>query len=180
MEKRGQYSVEFMIFIGFILIVIAVSAYVLFNFSSTAMEGIFQERINDVGETMVNNAREMFYLGLYSKVVVTVNLPSKISNMYTLQITQGANTENYIIFEYPARDGATATIFVASEVPLMTRQADCTDDSAGAVIPECATDTCNLCYFQPKEYSKGPKNFRITHILHPVSSDNVIEIVTEQ
>lgn len=177
-QKRSQISVEYMILIGFVIIMLCASMYVAIKFSSSSLEEVFKERLEEIGNIIAQNAREVYYLGLYSKVVVTVAFPEGVENMSTLQIGDPPDQENYLIFEYRTNDGSLAKMYTLSEVPLITPICYADVAQIAEKIPECATVSCYYCIFEPQEYDKGPKNFKLTHVLNPDLGRSVVGITS--
>lgn len=81
MEKRAQTAMEYLLIIGFTMVIIAV---IMVVFSQQNTEQRFQvqdSQINRIGNALVSAAEEVYYIGEPARRTVTVYMPSNIDNI---------------------------------------------------------------------------------------------------
>ncbi|KYK24397.1 hypothetical protein AYK26_06885 [Euryarchaeota archaeon SM23-78] len=170
LNKKAQISIEYLILTGFILLVVIVPAIIfLTSLANKSVYGsVNTQRANSLGEGLVNNAKQMYYLGLYSKKIVEYDMPQNVKSMFMVKLDDGVEVYYYISIIID--DGKeTQKHFFASDVPLMSDpSSDYVSSSFGTsspYIPECSTAVCDFYYFTDSAIRPGKKKFKIETIL---------------
>ena len=171
MSKQAQISMEYLILTGFILLIIIVpSAIFLFSFANKSVYGtVSTQKANDLGNGLVENAKQMYYLGLYSKKIVTYDVPDNVKRFFILEFNQTGTGRMYYYIGVIINDGKEESkYFIPSDVPLMSvplasdpnsMYVDNSDSSA--YIVECASSSCNFYNFKDPVIHPGKKKFKL-------------------
>lgn len=174
LKSKSQISIEYLILVGFIMGIILIPA--VYFLKSFAGEGVYNtlnnKRANDLGHGIINNAEQLFYLGLYSKHVVEYEVPKNVQNMFIVEIDDG--TDIYYYFTIFTQDNK---YYFQSEVPLMSDDSssllDTTDDDS--LISECSGN-CDFSNFIGTSIQEGRKKFLLETKLDPISSKVKVSI----
>jgi hypothetical protein len=176
---KAQISIEYLIIVGFVIAAILVPAFLLL-FSSTYKNvygPVNTQKVADLGNGLVNDAKQMYYLGIYSKKISKYQMPDNVINMFILNITNGGNEYYYI--GIVISDGVVPKVETfLSGVPLTsdTTYANVVQDpTLSMYIPECKTPgngySCNFYSFTNSTIMPGMKNF----LVETVSRENTIK-----
>lgn len=139
------------------LLVIAIPVfYLLSDFSLDSSHEVKGSQAKDAAIKMVNEAREIFYMGKYSKEIITINLPDNINGMSSLIIVD-TDPEYYLIINYSV-SGRQVDMPISSEVPIITRSG--CDFEANCYPGK----DCYYCDFDPIEYAGGIRSMLIETI----------------
>jgi len=188
MLRKAQISLEYMILTGFILLVIIVpSAMFLFSFANKGVYGtVSTQKANDIGNGLVDNAKQIYYLGLYSKKTVSYDMPDNVKRFFILEMNQTSTSKKYYYIGIIIDDGKEQSKhFIPSDVPLMSDLAspyvnDDFDDSASH-INECDPSFANICRFYnfiDPVTKPGKKRFKI-ETKYDSSGGNEIKVSIE-
>jgi hypothetical protein len=148
-----------MLLIAAVLILFLPLFYLLSDYSIESTRGIVGAQIREVTNKLVSESRETYYLGLYSREIVTVSMPDTITNMNTYIIDKPApqKPEYYLNISF-YKDGNLVSIPIPSEVPLIT--------NLTCYTTNCYTlSNCTTCLFEHASYEVGVKNFRIETVI---------------
>jgi len=166
MNRKGQVSIEYLILTGFIVLAIIVpSAIFLYSVTNQNVQGtLSNQKASDLGNGLVNDAKQMYYLGLYSNKIVEHDVPDNVKYMYVFELDDGAN--KYYYFGLIISDGKKESVYnFQSDVPLTSEVGTyvTTDDSAKSYIQECQApgNTCNFFSFKDSPTKPGKKQFKI-------------------
>jgi hypothetical protein len=162
--KRSQSATEFMLLIAAVLIIFLPMFYLLTEYSTSAGKGMVSAQIRQIGQKLVDESREMHYLGAYSREVVSVNMPNGVVNISTLTML-GSPKEHYLRIRYYSED-LLVDMTIPSEVPLISSSSsldtsvDCTHYIGNCPMNPSGQE-CLLCQFKPEWYSEGRKDFKL-------------------
>lgn len=163
-NNKGQISIEYLILTGFILLVIVVPAIIfLYTVANKSVYGtVNTQKINDLGNGLISNAKQMYYLGLYSKKIVEYEVPVNVEKMFILELYDGSKIHYYfgiIIFDEKERHKH----YFPSDVPLMsdTTSLYVDDTDSSSYVAECASATCKFYNFIGPALRAGNKRFKI-------------------
>ncbi len=153
-SAKSQSAVEFMLLIAGILFIFLPLFYVFSDYSLKSGSDISTSMAKDVGQKLIDQSREIYYLGRFSKEVITVNIPEGIENMSTLiiDLPGDADDEFYLIMNV-SNGQAKEDIVLSSEVPLVT--SDC------STIACFSGYDCTYCNFNRTEAMPGKKDYRL-------------------
>jgi len=155
--KKSQSAVEFMLLIAALLFIFLPLFYLLSDYSIKSNSDAASSGVLQIGQKMIDESREIFYLGRFSKEIITVNLPDNVLNMSTLIILDpSGNNEYYLIINY-SKNTQMVDLPLMSEIPIVT--SDC------RYISSCyGGSECYYCYFNQTESYPGKKNYRLETI----------------
>jgi uncharacterized protein (UPF0333 family) len=168
MPNKSQISIEYLILTGFILLVIIVPAAIFL--SSLANKSVYgtlnTQRAMDLGNGLVDNAKQIYYLGLYSKKIVDYTVPQNVKKMFILDLNDGSKDYYYIGIIIDNGKEVSKNYF-PSTIPLMSDASnypdyvDTTDSSA--YVDECLVSgtTCSFYNFKGAVIHEGKKSFKI-------------------
>ena len=172
--SKSQAATEFMILIAAVLLLFLPMMFLLADYSARSGSGVNVAKMNEIGNKLTIEAREIYYLGLWSKEVIIVNLPIGVEKMSTLMIYDDKGNgdpsddmeEYYIMINY-LKEGDLIEMVIPSEVIIITD--DCESALAASNCPSSvttasATATCYNCSFNPGSYTEGRKDLKLETI----------------
>lgn len=169
MPNKSQISIEYLILTGFILLVIIVPAAIFL--SSLANKSVYgtlnTQRAMDLGNGLVDNAKQIYYLGLYSKKIVDYTVPQNVKKIFILDLNDGSKDYYYIGIIIDNGKEVSKNYF-PSTIPLMSdalNYPDYVEKSNNILpydIPECsAPASCSFYNFKGPVIHEGKKSFKI-------------------
>ena len=178
---KAQISVEYLILTGFILFVIIVPLVsILYTTASgSVQETMTKQQAVELGNSLVNDAKQLYYLGLYSKKQVTYQVPRNVERMFIANIIDASGTEiSYFGIKFLDPENLQTFLF-QSEVPLMSDETNpLVSYVAGAgEITECMApvNTCTYYYFTDYVIKPGKKEFKLeTRLSGPITKVSII------
>jgi len=159
MQTKSQSAVEFTLLIAALLLIFLPLFFVLTDFSFKSNTEIQSQQVQTVSQKIVDESREIFFLGRYSKEIITVNLPDYITSMSTLIINRTSinlPNEYYLIINY-TKAGQKVDLPIYSEVPLINSNCVHTPGCFGGL-------DCYYCQFSDVESRPGIKNYLLETI----------------
>jgi len=132
---KAQSALEYLLIMVLTLGIIVPTIYLIYSYSKQSTEQIIYPQINDIGINIINNAESVYYSGDYSKIVIEVNMPDKINDIYILN-----NKE--LVFNISTALGDNEMIFFTNS--------NLTSNS-------CTAEKCNL----PNISSFGTKSIKL-------------------
>ncbi len=120
--KIAQYALEYMAIMAVTLMIIVPTAYLFFNHMKQSNTEISYAQIQEIGNSIISNAELIFYSGEFSKMILDINLPEHLRNVYILH-----NRE--LIFEIESDLGLNELIYF-SDINLTSNS--------------CNLEVCNL------------------------------------
>jgi uncharacterized protein (UPF0333 family) len=162
MPNKSQISIEYLILTGFILLVIIVPAAIFL--SSLANQSVYgtlnTQRAMDLGNGLVDNAKQIYYLGLYSKKIVEYTVPQNVKKMFILDLNNGSKDYYYIGIIIDNGKEVSNNYF-ASTIPLMSNITPSNNIGPSYNVPECSTAHCTFYNFEGPVIHEGKKRFKI-------------------
>jgi hypothetical protein len=172
MDRKSQVSVEYLILTGFVMLAILVPL-VIFIYSSantSVKQTMATEQAAELGDGLVKDAKQIYYLGLYSKKQITYTMPQAVEKFFLLEITKDGQPHYYAGIILLTQSGPERLMF-ESDVPLVRGD---TDPSQGdtADVPECADSAvaCVFYYFDKPITDPGKKEFRLENVMEGPTS----------
>jgi len=151
--QKAQSAVEFILLITALLLIAIPAFYLLSDYAFKSSSDVARVQLREGGQKIVDEAREMFYLGKFSKEIITVNMPDNVRSMSTLIIIGATDMEQYLIINHSNAEVKT-DILIQSEVPIVTENCN--------YIPGCyPTKDCYSCLFSHEAFQPGIKNYKI-------------------
>lgn len=151
--RKAQIAVEYILIMGFVLFVLMSAMYIFRGYAISSMDRIIENKVDIVAHALIDNAREIYYLGEGSKKIVTVEMPEQVVNITALNV----DGEYYLIFNITISTGQKE-LFYESDVQIRNEKGNYID------TPDCygsSGTTCYFYYFKPEEISPGIKNFKV-------------------
>jgi hypothetical protein len=84
MKKRGQFSVEYLLVVGFALVIILPIAYYGYATFEQSRDEVAAASVNKIGYEIVNNAKSIYYLGDVSRVTLEMNFPEQLEDIQVI------------------------------------------------------------------------------------------------
>jgi hypothetical protein len=153
-SRKSQTTMEFVLIISLVLFLMLIALYMITDYAFKSGKDIAGSQLQQIGRTLTDQSREVYYLGLFSQEIISVNIPDGIQAMQTLSINKGTSTENYYITSIFA-GGRLVNVTFPAEVPLVT---------SGCADAICSGYPCTRCMFQPNDYSSGRKDLKLETI----------------
>jgi hypothetical protein len=185
--KKAQMSMEYLLLTGFILLAIIVPSMIFMHsfFGQSVYGTLNSQRINDLGRGLTKSAKEIYFLGLYSKQVVEYEIPDNLEKMFILDFNESNEHIYYIVIFSQDRKGTNKFYFL-SDVPLTS------DDSSNYVehiesdvpvdfrdeIDECiGNKKCSFYNFIDNAIFPGKKSYRIETIYSQNKNEISVSII---
>jgi len=135
---KAQSAMEYLMIVAITLMIIVPTTYLFYTYSKQSIEQAVYPQINDIGTNIINNAESVYYSGEHSKIVMDINMPDKINDIYILE-----NRE--LVFDVESESGSNEVVFFSN--------INITSNS-------CAAGKCNLSNIA----SSGVKQIKIESI----------------
>src|SRR4030066_1162756 len=119
LANKSQISVEYLILTGFLLLALIIPAAIfLYSIANQSVYGtVNAQKANDIGNGFVDNAKQVYYLGLYSKRIVEYDVPQSVWKMFIVEINQSGELHYYVgIILNDTKQGSK--FFFQSNVPM--------------------------------------------------------------
>jgi len=120
MIAKAQSALEYLMIIALVLGLIIPITYLFFRYSSQSTEQIIDSQINQIGNSIVDTAEIVYFSGENSKIILEINMPERVGDIYIL-----ANRE--LVFEISSEIGETEAVFFSSVGIPMTEGTDLTE-----------------------------------------------------
>jgi hypothetical protein len=182
MSTRAQISIEYLILMGFVLLLIIVPVILLLSSSGTTgvARSVTNAQAVEIGGNLVNDAKQVYYLGLYSKKQVSYQIPTGLEKMFVVDIASTTDSSHHYYFGlvFPGKGSQNRYMF-ESDVPLhASDEANHHIDSADnpGVIPECDSGqySCSFYNFRSPITKSGIKSFKLETTM--INSEVVVDI----
>lgn len=72
---------EYTLVIALLFVLLIPGVYLYYTYSQTSIQEISSAKITDIGNSIINNAENSYYLGKGSKITLDVNMPNGLTNM---------------------------------------------------------------------------------------------------
>lgn len=160
LNGKSQISIEYLILTGFIVLAIAISSALFLRtfFSSSAYDVLNTQKIHDLGDDLAKKAKQIYYLGLYSKQSGVYEVPKNVEKMFIVELTKGS--DHFYYFAIHIMDKDLKKYYFISDVPLMSQDAfvDTT-----IMIPECSVPgtSCKFYSFKGNLILEGKRVFKL-------------------
>jgi hypothetical protein len=182
LKKRGQISIEYLILTGLVVFTLIVPSIIVIQnlIGGDIYQNLNNKKINDFGTDITDNAKQLYYLGLYSKQKLETELPDNIVDLYILNLTDPDGSHFYVGMNVRESNSITHYYF-KSDVPLIADSTSDVDyfDSAHPpiVLPECSSSHCGFYVFSDKIKKPGGRTFELeTRLLGDSAVVSVVKI----
>jgi len=121
---KAQSALEYLMIIALALGIIVPTTYLFFRYSSQSTAEIVDSQINQIGRIILDTAEIVYFSGEGSKIILELNLPKGVDDVYILD-----NRE--LVFEMTTEIGETEAVFFSSvDIPIISGDlaSDCIDN----------------------------------------------------
>lgn len=131
---KAQSALEYLMVMAIVFMIIVPTVYLFYSYSKQSTEQMVYPQINDIGRTIINNAESVYYSGKHSKIVIDVDMPDKINDVYVLY-----NRE--LVFNISTDFGDNEMVFF-SNIDLISDPDSCIPAGCSSCCSTC--DRCDL------------------------------------
>ena len=124
MIAKAQSALEYLLIIALVLGLIIPITYLFFRYGSQSNEQIVDSQINQIGNTIVDTAKIVYYSGEGAKIIVELKIPENIDSVDILEDRELVFTrsseigENQMVFfssvGIPIKSDAASLLYLAS------------------------------------------------------------------
>lgn len=121
---KAQSAVEYLMIIALTLGIIVPTSYLFFRYSSESNVQIVDVQVSQIGRNIIDTAESVYFSGEGSKIVMEMNMPKNVADVYIL-----ANRE--LVFKIISEIGETDVVFFSSvniHITSDDTSNDCIDD----------------------------------------------------
>ncbi len=185
-KKRSQISIEYLLLTGVIVLVIIVpSAYFLFNTANNNVIGTLNnQKAVDLGNNIVQTAKQIYYLGLFSKNIVEIEVPKNLEEMFVMKIDDSI-AESYYFGILVNDTKQLKKYFFQSDVPIVSDASldyiNLREDINISYVPECSNTgvSCDFYFFKDWVLKPGKKNIKIETKIGDFDTDAKVFIIPQ-
>ncbi|MBN1157185.1 hypothetical protein JXA85_06180 [Candidatus Woesearchaeota archaeon] len=162
MGLRAQSAIEFSLLLALLLLIFLPIFYFFISQGMESRMNILESQIEHFGRKLLDESRELYYLGIFNKEILSMNMPENILNMTFITIQKPADDKNtyeyYLKIDFLKKDEVNS-IILSPEVPLTTLDSSnmytCAfeEDYQGYAAMECKLDSTSL--------APGHKDFKL-------------------
>ena len=84
LNSRAQSSFEYMMIVALTVAIIVPMTFLFFRYSAESNVKIIDSQINQIGRSMVDTAESVFFSGEDSKIVLELNMPENVNDVYII------------------------------------------------------------------------------------------------
>lgn len=107
MQIKAQAALEYMMIVALTLGIIVPTTYLFFRYSSESNIQLIDSQINQIGRSMIDTAETVYFSGEGSKIILEVNMPENVNDIYII-----ANRE--LVFNITTNIGETEAVFFST------------------------------------------------------------------
>ncbi len=143
-NMKAQSAIEYLVMVGIALVIIIPLFLIFSNYVQESSEKVLADKLNVIGNEIINNAKEVYYLGEPSKVTLNIDMPDGV---------QGMSIEN------PTQ----STYFLVFDISGDPTKPKNIDFSSEDIKIECYENPSTICTdgFPSHAYSQGLKKIRL-------------------
>jgi len=156
-KNGGQVSTEFIILFALLILFLVPLSYLILQSTLESTEQVSYARINAVFSEVANEAREVYFRGPQSRIVVSVNIPRNVKEVQILKAVPHDSDLPYRYFfriEFFAERQDQVSI-IPIEAPINTTNLVPSGDSV-----QCNNHDCTV-YILPDFEKEGLKHIQI-------------------
>jgi len=118
---KAQSAIEYLMIIALTLGIIVPTTYLFFRYTSESNVEVVYSQVNQIGKTIIDTAETVYFSGKGSKIVLELNMPEGMSDIYIL-----ANRE--LVFKIFSEIGDNELVFFSpANIPLTEGAGDLKD-----------------------------------------------------
>ena len=104
---KAQSAIEYLMIIALTLGIIVPTSYLFFRYSSESNVKIIDSQIIQIGRNIIDTAETIYFSGESSKIVVQINMPKNVDDIYIID-----NRE--LVFNITTNIGESETVFFST------------------------------------------------------------------
>jgi hypothetical protein len=140
-QRGGQVSTEFIILFSLLIMILVPMIYLVLQAALDSSEQITSSRVNAVFSEVASEAREVYFRGPHSKIIVSADIPRHIKSVEILKAESTHDTTDtryfFLITFFAERKEHTSIIPL--EVPVLI------PETGGTSTVQCVADyDCNV------------------------------------
>lgn len=98
-ERNAQVSMEYVIIVGFILVIMIPLILIFYEHTSSTNEQVITSQVDKIAKKVVDSAESVYYLGEPSKTRIKVYMPTNVEDVII--------NDYEIVFKVKTRSGIT-------------------------------------------------------------------------
>jgi len=117
-SKKSQAAMEYMMIVGFILLILTPIIYLVYDYSNKYSMDIAVAQAHDIGQRLVDSSESIYYFGKPSRVTLELNMPSNIANMTIFSQDKSTGCSMCSELRFSFEDAGQTVIAIPSVVEL--------------------------------------------------------------
>lgn len=115
--KRGQAAMEYIVVIGFALLMAFPLVIIFFSQSQDMTDQLTMNQVREIGRKIVSTAEQVYYLGEPSQTILKVYMPSHVENVVIddkeliFNVSMGNNAYSDVVFRSDVTINGSLTTF---------------------------------------------------------------------
>jgi hypothetical protein len=147
--RKAQFAVEYLLVISLLFMMLIPGIYMYYSYSQTSMQEVAGAKIADIGNSVINNAENSYFLGQGSRITLDITMPQGVKSAWIKCSADKTYCE--LVFKFAETDAVFTT-----DVPI-----------------KCALTTCtDGINFDERAYSSGEKKF----VIETTATDVLIDV----
>lgn len=111
-REQGQASTEYLMITGFVLMLIMLAIYLIYNYAQHSSENIDKAQLDRLGREIVSTAEKVYYMGSPSRMLLEARMPKNVRNVSVIQ--NWPVGLNVLIFNISIAESGTVQTFAYS------------------------------------------------------------------
>lgn len=160
--SKSQVAMEYIMILSLVLLILIPTIYVFREYVSKSSDDVVINNINSVAKNLIDNSREIFYLGSSSKTVIDLEMPKQVEAMWLMDNSNDKNNppEHLLMFKLNLQDGMQ-DLYFDSDIPIKCSDCTACNDCAQTINEQCGQKQFNCFVYPETAYSSGLKHFKI-------------------
>ena len=118
---KAQSAIEYLMIIAIALGIIVPTTYLFFRYTSESNVEVVYSQINQIGRQIMDTAETVYFSGKGSKIILEVNMPKGINDIYVL-------ADRELVFKIFSEIGDNELVFFPpANIPITEGTGDLTD-----------------------------------------------------
>ncbi len=102
--------------LSFTLLVLVPAIYLFYNQTQATSINILYAEVDKIGKTVLNSARQIYFLGKDAKVTLELTVPENIRRIYVLNNSQYPE----LVIEFQTQKGREEFVFTTTQITQLT------------------------------------------------------------
>ena len=153
MKTKAQSSLEFLAIFGISFMIIILLGGIFFTYSSGAKTNLDKKQLERIGDEIVSNVEQIYFLGDGNRVTIQTKFPDDIVNMTIYHKNQSGLSFDYLTFTHYNDDILVESSFEPNDYYVRFNCTNCHHVING---PDG-----NLSFYNQSDFAGGTKSIRI-------------------